>query len=103
MAQNDSFAERDFQIISALYDFHQSFRRDFRQANFARVIGQARKVLAKFDNAEIICLQNIWSKKVNELNSKTVAVENDIFFKFTFLTRWDADPEPAVLRLVVAV
>ena len=103
LAQNDAFAECDFQIISALDNFHQSFWRYFRQANFTRVIGQACEVLAEFDDAEIVCLQNIRSKKVDELNSKTIAIENDIFFKFTFLTRWDADPEPAVLRLMVAI
>jgi hypothetical protein len=103
LAQNHSFAKCNFQIISALDDFHQSFWRYFGEANLTSVIGQTCEVLAKLDHAEIVCLQNIGSKEINELHSKTVAVINNVLFKFTFLTCGDAYPEPAVLSLVIAV
>jgi hypothetical protein len=56
LPQNNPFAESDFQIGSALHDFHQGFRWYFREANLTGVVSQARKVLAKFDNTEIIRL-----------------------------------------------
>jgi hypothetical protein len=103
LTQYNTFAEGNLQIISALHNFNQSFGRYFCQTNFTGIISQAREILAKFDYTEIISMQNIGCKQINKLNSKTVAVENDIFFEFTFLTCRNSYPEPAVLRTLVTI